>query len=216
MILILLGAPGAGKGTQAQRLMDKRGLVQLSTGDMLREAVSKQSEVGLKAKAAMDAGQLVSDDIVIAIISDRIDMDDCSNGFILDGYPRNTAQAEALDAMLADKGMSLTAVVEIAVDDAVLVSRITGRFTCAKCNAGYHDEYKKPQVDGVCDSCGSSEFIRRKDDNEETVVERLKAYHDQTAPLLPYYKEKGVLLKVDGMAGIDDVTSQMDEVLNSL
>ena len=216
MILILLGAPGAGKGTQAQYLMQSRNLVQLSTGDMLRDAVTKQSEVGLKAKAAMDAGQLVSDDIVIAIISDRIDAADCSGGFILDGYPRNVAQAEALDAMLAEKGMKLSGVIEIAVDDNVLTSRITGRYTCAKCMAGYHDEFKKPQVEGVCDGCGATEFIRRKDDNEQTVVARLKAYHDQTAPLLPYYKEKGVLLKVNGMAGIDDVTRQMDEVLNSL
>jgi adenylate kinase len=216
MILILLGAPGAGKGTQAQHLMESRGLVQLSTGDMLRGAVANQTEVGKRAKAAMDAGALVSDEIVIAIIADRIEEDDCKKGFILDGFPRNLAQAEALDAMLAEKGMKLSGVVEIAVDDAALVSRITGRYSCASCNAGYHDEFKKPQVAGVCDSCGGKEFIRRKDDNEETVVSRLKAYHDQTAPLLPYYKERGVLLKVDGMAGINDVTRQMDEALDNL
>ncbi|MCK5042059.1 MAG: adenylate kinase [Sphingomonadales bacterium] len=216
MILILLGAPGAGKGTQAQNLTKSRGLVQLSTGDMLRSAVANKTEVGLRAKTAMDAGELVSDEIVIAIIADRIEEDDCKKGFILDGFPRNVAQAEALDAMLAEKGMKLTGVVEIAVDDEALVSRITGRYTCAGCNAGFHDEFKKPQVDGVCDSCGGTEFIRRKDDNEETVVSRLKAYHDQTAPLLPYYKERGVLLKVDGMVGINDVTRQMNEALDNL
>lgn len=216
MILILLGAPGAGKGTQAQRLTDSRGLVQLSTGDMLRAAVAKGTEIGLKAKAVMEAGELVSDEIVIAIIADRIEEDDCKTGFILDGFPRNVAQAEALDAMLAERGMKLSAVVEIAVDDQALVSRITGRYTCAGCNAGYHDEFKKPQVEGVCDSCGGTEFSRREDDNEETVKSRLKAYHDQTAPLLPYYKDQGVLLKVDGMAGIDSVTSQINEVLDTL
>lgn len=216
MILILLGAPGAGKGTQAQNLTKSRGLVQLSTGDMLRSAVANKTEVGLRAKTAMDAGELVSDEIVIAIIADRIEEDDCKKGFILDGFPRNVAQAEALDAMLAEKGMKLSGVIEIAVDDEALVSRITGRYTCAGCNAGFHDEFKKPQVDGVCDSCGGTEFIRRKDDNEETVVSRLKAYHDQTAPLLPYYKERGVLLKVDGMVGINDVTRQMNEALDNL
>lgn len=216
MILILLGAPGAGKGTQAQKLVDARGLVQLSTGDMLRDAVARKTPVGLQAKTAMDAGALVSDEIVIAIIADRIEADDCKSGFILDGFPRNVAQAEALDAMLAKKGMKLSAVIEIAVDDKALVSRITGRNTCAGCNAGYHDEFKKPKVEGVCDICGGTEFVRRKDDNEETVVSRLNAYHNQTAPLLPYYKERGVLFTVDGMAGIDNVTSQMSEVLDTL
>lgn len=214
MKLILLGPPGAGKGTQAKRIEEAKGLVQLSTGDMLRAAVAAGSEIGLKAKTVMDAGNLVSDDIVVAIISDRLDEDDVKNGFILDGFPRTVAQAEALDAMLADKGMKLDAVVEMKVDDEALIERIVGRYTCAECGKGYHDKYEKPEKDGVCDKCGSTNFKRRADDNEETVRSRLEAYHAQTAPLLPYYGEKGVLRTVDGMADIDDVARQINEVLN--
>ncbi|MAZ04516.1 MAG: adenylate kinase [Sneathiella sp.] len=216
MILILLGPPGAGKGTQAQRLENKHGLIQLSTGDMLRAAVAAGTEVGKKAKAVMERGELVSDDIMTGIISDRLDEPDCKNGVILDGFPRTEAQAEALDEMLAAKGLKLDAVIEMKTDDDILVERITGRFTCAKCGAGYHDKFLKPAVEGVCDKCGGTEFTRRSDDNAETVISRLQAYHDQTAPLLPYYRNKGVLKQVDGMAGIDEVTAEMEAALRSI
>lgn len=213
MIVILFGPPGAGKGTQAQRLEKSKGLIQLSTGDMLRAAVAQKTHYGQKAKEKMDAGQLVSDDIVIGIIADRIKADDCKDGFLLDGFPRNVAQAEALDAMLAEEGVKLDAVVEMKVDDEVLVDRISGRYTCAKCNQGYHDTNLKPAVEGVCDHCGSTEFKRRDDDNAETVAKRLKEYYAQTAPVLPYYADKGILQQVDGMAAIDEVAAQIDAVL---
>jgi len=213
--LILLGPPGAGKGTQAQRLADTYGIVQLSTGDMLRAAVAAETEIGLRAKAVMEAGELVSDDIVVGIISDRVDQDDCKNGFILDGFPRTLAQAEALERMLAEKSLLLDAVIEMQVNDAVLIGRITGRYTCADCGAGYHDENLKPKVAGICDKCGGTAFNRRADDNAETVTSRLKAYHEQTAPLLPYYRERGRLQSVDGMAEIDEVTRQMKAVLGA-
>ena len=213
MNLILLGPPGAGKGTQAQYLHSKLGVCKLSTGDMLRAAVATGTPVGLQAKEVMAKGQLVSDEIMIALIRDRIRETDCSNGFILDGFPRTSAQASALDMMLKGEGRSLDFVIELKVDDARLVERIAGRFSCAKCGAGYHDSFKKPRKDGVCDECGGTNFSRREDDNAATVSKRLEAYHQQTAPIIPYYREKGLLSSVDGMADIDEVTRQIDKLI---
>jgi adenylate kinase len=213
MNIILLGPPGAGKGTQAKRLEDRYGLVQLSTGDMLRALVASGAPLGLQAKEIMESGQLMPDELMIRMISDRIDQSDCAKGFILDGFPRTVPQAEALDRMLGGKSMRLDHVIEMRVDDAALVERITGRYTCAKCGKGYHDRFEKPKVEGVCDACGSTEFTRRADDNEETVRSRLAAYHRQTAPILPYYRERGVLKTVDGMADIDDVTRHIEKCL---
>lgn len=216
MNLILLGPPGAGKGTQAKMIEDARGLVQLSTGDMLRAAVAAGTDVGKQAKAVMERGDLVSDEIVIGIISDRIDEADCADGFILDGFPRTVAQAEALDVLLAEKGKKLDLVLEVKVDDKKLVERITGRFTCGKCGEGYHEAFKPPVSEGVCDRCGGNDFTRREDDNEETVRSRLQAYHAQTEPLISYYNEAGKLKSVDGMADIAGVGRQIDEVLSAI
>lgn len=213
MNIILLGPPGAGKGTQAKRLQEKHGLVQLSTGDMLRELKNSGSELGQQAKEIMDAGKLMPDDLMIEMISQRIDQPDCAGGFILDGFPRTTPQAEGLDKMLAEKGLKLNSVIEMAVDEAALIERVVGRYSCANCGAGYHDLYQKPAKDGICDSCGSQEFSRRADDNEETMRTRLATYHEQTAPILPYYREKGVLKSIDGMAAIDEVTGQIEALL---
>ncbi|WP_184261352.1 adenylate kinase [Novispirillum itersonii] len=213
--LIFMGPPGGGKGTQAQRLQEKYGIVQLSTGDMLRAAIAAGTETGKKAKAVMDAGKLVSDDIVIGIIADRLGDEDTRNGFILDGFPRTVAQAEALDVLLKDRDLALDAVIELRVPDSLLVERITGRFTCAKCGQGYHDSFKTPSVDGVCDSCGGTEFKRRADDNAETVTSRLEAYHAQTAPLLPYYEAQKLLHVVDGTRDIDVVTGDLETILGS-
>lgn len=214
MRLILLGPPGAGKGTQAQRLVERHGIPQLSTGDMLRAAVNAGTEVGKRAKAVMEAGNLVSDDIVNAIVSERIDEPDCADGFILDGYPRTLAQADAVEAMLKQKGIGLDYVIELEVDDEVLVDRIAGRYTCANCGTGYHDTNLKPKVDGVCDKCGSTEFKRRPDDNPETVRTRLWDYYKKTAPLIGYYHAKGKLKKVDGMADIDAVTEAIEAIIS--
>ena len=214
MNLILLGPPGAGKGTQAQRIEKSHGLVQLSTGDMLRDAVASQTEIGRQAGRLMDAGKLVPDTIMIEMISERIGHADCARGFILDGFPRTTIQAEVLDEMLGEKGMKLDHVIEISVTDEALVERITGRFTCAKCGAGYHDTFQPPTAEGVCDDCGGTEFSRRSDDNVETVRTRLQAYHAQTAPILPYYRERNRLRQVDGMASIDEVEKQIATILD--
>lgn len=213
MNIILLGAPGAGKGTQAKRLEQSHKLIQLSTGEMLRAAAASGSKLGKQAKRLMDAGNLVPDDLVIQMISERIDQPDCSGGFILDGFPRTTRQAVALDEMLAGKGLKLDAVIEMKVDEEALIGRITGRFSCATCGAGYHDKFQRPKVEGVCDVCGGTEFVRRADDNEETVRARMDAYRAQTAPILPYYRAQSVLKTVDGMAPIDEVTRQIEAAL---
>ncbi|SFJ26378.1 Adenylate kinase [Sphingomonas sp. NFR04] len=213
MNIILLGPPGAGKGTQAKRLETERGMVQLSTGDMLRAAVKAGTPTGLKAKAVMEAGQLVSDEIVSGIIGERLDMADTEKGAIFDGYPRTYAQAESLDGLLSERGRKLDYVIELLVNEEALVDRVEGRFTCAKCGEGYHDKYKLPKVDGVCDVCGSTEFKRRPDDNAETVRTRMAEYRAKTAPILPFYEEKGLVRRVDGMADIDEVTRQIAAVL---
>ncbi|MDT9598006.1 adenylate kinase [Sphingosinicella rhizophila] len=214
MNIILLGPPGAGKGTQASRLERDRGMVQLSTGDMLRAAVAARSPVGLQAKAVMDAGDLVSDEIVTGILSDRLDQNDVAKGFILDGYPRTRAQAESLDRLLAEKGMKLDQVIEIVVDEEKLVDRITGRFSCASCGEGYHDRYKLPKTEGVCEICGSTNFKRRPDDNEETVRNRLVEYRAKTAPILPHYEAKDLVSRVDGMAPIAEVEAAIEAILD--
>ncbi len=213
MNLILLGPPGAGKGTQASRLVKERGLVQLSTGDMLRAAVAAATPVGLAAKRVMDAGELVSDAIVNGILSERLDQPDARAGFILDGYPRTAAQAAALDTMLTEKGLHLDHVIELEVNVDALVDRITGRFTCATCGEGYHERYKRPTVDGVCDVCGGTVFKRRPDDNAETVRTRMAEYRAKTAPILPHYDALGLVSRVDGMADMDAVAAAIDRVL---
>ena len=214
MILILLGPPGCGKGTQAKRLEESRGLVQLSTGDMLRAAVASGSEMGQQAKKVMDAGELMPDEVMIEIISERIDQPDCADGFILDGFPRTTPQAEALDKLLADKSLDFGKVIELKVDEEALVERITGRYSCAKCGAGYHDKFQQPKRDGVCDVCGTTKFSRRSDDNEETVRSRLAAYNAQTAEIVPYYVAKGNLVEIDGMLDIENVTVAIQGVIS--
>ena len=209
MRLVLLGPPGAGKGTQAARLKERYGVAHLSTGDMLREAVAAGTEVGREAEGIMARGQLVPDELINRVVAERIGKPDCAGGFILDGFPRTIAQAGALDEMLAERGLKLDAVIEIEVDDEALVDRIAGRYACAKCGALYHDSAKPTTVPGKCDACGSTAFVRRADDKPETVRARLRAYHDQTAPLLPYYRDKGLLVTVDGMAAIDHVSEEI-------
>ena len=208
-VLILLGPPGAGKGTQARLLEQKFGLVQLSTGDLLRAAVKAGTEAGLQAKAVMEAGDLVSDEIVIAILRDRLGEPDVAKGVILDGFPRTTVQAEALDALLASTGQKINAAISLEVDDAAMVTRIAGRYTCGGCGEGYHDQFKKPVLEGTCDNCGGTDMKRRADDNAETVASRLEAYHAQTAPLISYYSGKGALQAVDAMGAIDDISNSL-------
>ena len=214
MNIILLGPPGAGKGTQASRLVEKRGMVQLSTGDMLRAAVKAGSPVGLKAKAVMDAGELVSDAIVSGIIGEQLDTLDASTGVIFDGYPRTAAQSEALDGLLSSRGRTLDHVIELEVDEAALIERIVGRFTCAQCGAGYHDVFKPTVKPGECDVCGSTEFKRRPDDNAETVRTRMEEYRKKTAPILPIYDARGLVTRIDGMADIAVVGDQIDIILD--
>ncbi len=214
MRLILLGPPGSGKGTQAHRLIEEYKIPQLSTGDMLREAAVAGTETGIHAKTIMDAGKLVSDDVVNKIVSDRIDEPDCTNGFILDGYPRTLTQADAVEEMLAGKGVQLDAVVELRVDDEVLVERVAGRYTCINCGTGYHDTLNKPKKDGACDNCGGTEFKRRPDDNADAMRTRLQVYYKDTSPLIGYYYAKRKLKPVDGMAEIDDVSREIHSVLD--
>ncbi|HEX8125580.1 MAG TPA: adenylate kinase [Allosphingosinicella sp.] len=216
MNIILLGPPGAGKGTQAGRLIADRGLVQLSTGDMLREAIKAGSPIGLRAKAIMEAGELVPDEVVNELIASRLDQPErySGSGFIFDGYPRTEAQAISLDALLAERGMKLDHVIEIDVDADALVDRITGRFSCAKCGEGYHDRYKLPKAEGLCEVCGSKEFKRRPDDNEATVRTRLAEYRAKTAPILPYYDARGLVRRVDGMADIKQVEQSIEAILD--
>ena len=204
-VVILLGPPGAGKGTQARMLEEDFGLVQLSTGDLLRGAVRAGTEAGLAAKAVMDAGGLVSDEIVIAVLAERLNAPDLAKGIILDGFPRTKAQAEALDRLLAARGQRVTAAISLDVDDAAMVARVAGRFTCAGCGEGYHDDFKRPAVAGTCDRCGGTDFTRRADDNADTARERLRAYHAQTAPLIAHYDAAGVLTRVDAMVSIASV-----------
>jgi adenylate kinase len=213
--IILLGPPGAGKGTQAARLQAERGMVQLSTGDMLREAVAAGTPVGLEAKAVMERGELVSDEIVGALIGERLDAA-ADQGAIFDGFPRTIAQAEALDLLLSDRGRRLDHVIELAVDEDELVKRIVGRFTCAKCGTGYHDVFRPTRIDGVCDVCGSTEFKRRPDDNEKTVRTRMAEYRAKTAPILPFYEARGLVVRVNGMGPIDEVGAEIDAVLDGV
>jgi adenylate kinase len=211
--IILLGPPGAGKGTQAQRLVERRGMRQLSTGDMLRAAVKAGTPVGLQAKAVMERGELVSDEIVSALIGEELDAMGAGMGAIFDGYPRTAAQAESLDAILSARGRKLDHVIELSVDEDALVERITGRFTCANCGKGYHDKFEQPAVAGVCDKCGSTEFKRRPDDNEETVRTRMAEYRAKTAPILPIYEARGIVTRVNGMADLDGVTAAIERVI---
>ncbi|OOY13356.1 adenylate kinase [Thioclava marina] len=212
-VLILLGPPGAGKGTQARMLEEKFGLVQLSTGDLLRAAVAQGTEAGLAAKAVMESGGLVSDEIVLAILKDRMAEPDVAKGVILDGFPRTAGQAAALDDLLASTGQSVTAAISLEVDDEAMIARVAGRYTCAKCGEGYHDEFKQPEVSGVCDKCGGTEFKRRADDNAETARARLEAYHAQTAPLIAHYKALGVLEEIDAMGSIDEIASGLGSIV---
>lgn len=216
MNIILLGPPGAGKGTQAKRIVETRGFLHLSTGDMLRTAAVNCTPCGLEAKKLMDRGELVSDFVVMEIVSERLDERDARKGFILDGVPRNVIQAQMLDEALTEKAMTIDLVVEITADDEALVERIGGRFACSSCSKGYHKEFKKPQVEGVCDRCGSLEFAVRVDDTPDTVRNRLKIYHSSTEPLVQYYEKVGNLVKVDGMADIDDVARQIESAIEGV
>ncbi|WP_300062638.1 adenylate kinase [uncultured Roseobacter sp.] len=215
-VLILLGPPGAGKGTQARMLEEAHGLVQLSTGDLLRAAVAAGTPAGQRAKAVMEAGDLVGDDIVIAILRDRLGEADCAQGVILDGFPRTTVQAQALDALLAATGQRINAAISLEVEDAAMVERISGRFTCGGCGEGYHDSFKPTAKPGVCDTCGGTEMKRRADDTAETVAQRLEAYHAQTAPLITYYQGKGALTRVPAMGAIDQIAAELNAVVSQV
>ena len=215
MNLILLGPPGAGKGTQAKRLQESRDFVQLATGDMVRAAIASGSELGQRIKAIYDAGRLVSDDIMIEMIAQRIAAPDTGRGFILDGFPRTVPQAEALDAMLALRGKKLDHVILMEVDESALIERLSGRFSCEQCGATYNERLNPPRVAGECDNCGATAFVRRADDRPEALATRLAAYRNQTAPILPYYRQRGILRTVDGMAEIDEVTRQIEAVLDN-
>ena len=215
-VLILLGPPGAGKGTQARMLEEDFGLIQLSTGDLLRAAVAAGTEAGKRAKAVMEAGQLVSDDIVLAILQDRMAQPDVAKGIILDGFPRTAGQAAALDALLSDAGRKVTAAISLEVDDEAMVGRVSGRYTCAGCGEGYHDQFKQPASAGVCDKCGGTAMKRRADDNAETVRERLKAYHAQTAPLIAYYEGRGVLERIDAMGSIAAIRQGLGRIVQGV
>jgi adenylate kinase len=214
--LILLGPPGAGKGTQARMLEESFGLVQLSTGDLLREAVAAGTEAGKAAKAVMEKGELVSDEIVIAILSDRLDQPDVTKGTILDGFPRTEAQAAALDTLLADRGQKIDAAISLEVDDEAMIARVSGRYTCAACGEGYHDEFKQPASEGVCDKCQGTEFKRRADDNAATVRTRLSAYHAQTAPLISYYDARRALTRVPAMGDIDEIAADLGKIVGGV
>lgn len=213
-VLILLGPPGAGKGTQARMLEETYGLIQLSTGDLLRAAVAAGTPAGKQAKAVMEAGDLVSDEIVIATLRERLMEDDCAKGVVLDGFPRTIVQAAALDALLSDTGQRINAAISLEVEDAAMVARISGRFSCGGCGEGYHDSFKPTAKPGICDHCGSTEMKRRADDNAETVAQRLEAYHAQTAPLIDYYETKGALSRVPAMGAIDDIAAQLHDVVS--
>ncbi|WP_170475516.1 adenylate kinase [Ruegeria arenilitoris] len=214
-VLILLGPPGAGKGTQARMLEAEFGLVQLSTGDLLRAAVAAGTEAGKAAKAVMEAGELVSDEIVIAILRDRLAEPDCAKGVILDGFPRTTIQAQALDQLLSETGQKISAAISLEVDDAEMVTRISGRYTCSMCGEGYHDTFKAPVIEGTCDKCGHAEFTRRADDNAETVASRLAAYHEQTAPLISYYQDHGVLKGLNAMGNIEEIAGNLKGIVSN-
>jgi adenylate kinase len=213
MNIILLGPPGSGKGTQAKRIEQTYGLVQLSTGDMLRATTDSDTEFGRRVKAIMDSGQLVPDEIIVEMIDRRITQPDCSGGFILDGFPRNVAQAQALDAVLAEHSLKLDHVILLDVDEAALVDRLSGRFSCTRCGASFHDRYNRPSREGICDGCGGTEFVRRADDRPEAVRARFEVYRTQTVPILPYYRDRGILRRVDGMADIDVVTREIQAIL---
>jgi adenylate kinase len=213
--MILIGPPGAGKGTQAKRIEATFGIVQLSTGALLRELIASKSELGLEAKSLVEAGNLMPDDVVVALVSERIDQPDCAKGFILDGFPRTLVQAEALDVLLREKGLALDHVIEIKIDADLLVKRLSGRYECGECGEGYHDSYKMPRLEGVCDRCGANEFTRRADDGEDRVRTRLGVYREQTKPILPYYRARGILKSVDGSKDLDEVTRQLMEALSS-
>lgn len=214
MNIILLGPPGSGKGTQSKLIEDQTGVIQLSSGEILRKAVASGNELGNQAKQVMDVGDLMPDEIMIEIMAARMDEPDCRNGFILDGFPRTTGQARALDEMLQARGMRLDRVIEIQVDEDVMFERITGRFHCARCGEGYHDSLKRPKAEGVCDVCGSTEFERRTDDNADTVSSRIEAYREQTEQIIPYYRDAGILTEVDGMRNIDKVTQDIAGILS--